>query len=103
MVVVRMKGFHDGKNIVDRLILNGRHKSRDVFVVVVKGTADDPGFLYNIGYGYFVQLLFLQKQKKGVVDGFVGDVVSLVRYFLKHLASPYSGALRAAFTGTKAL
>ena len=80
-----MKGFHKGKDIIDSLVLDGSHKSRNVFVVVVKGASDNSGFLYHIGYGYFFQILFFQKQKKRIINSFVGHIVPLVLYFVLHI------------------
>ena len=83
-VIFGMKRFHKGEYILNRFVLNGCNKGRNIFVVIVKGAADNSCLFYNIGDGYLIDVLFAQHEKKRIVDSLVRDVVSFVLIFMIH-------------------
>ena len=64
VVIFRMKFFHYGKNIMDRLFFNSRYKRGDVLIMIIKSASRDTGCFCDIGYSDLVSIFFLYKFKK---------------------------------------
>ena len=84
----RIKVFHHGKNIMDRLFFNSRYKRGDVLIMIIKSTSRDTSCFGDIGYGDPVRSFLLYEFKKSSQDGFVRHRISFIRNWILHSRFP---------------
>lgn len=84
VVIFRMKFFHYGENIMDRLFFNSRYKRGDVLIMIIKSASRDTGCFCDIGYSDLVSSFFLYKLKKSTQNSFIRYRISFIRNWILH-------------------